>query len=205
VLPGGSTIWIRNHVDASIHLSAYGRHPGDQRSYWPDDRERHSCQHSTALSKCNLTVHRVSSRNCEHNQYRRRPGSDGRCLAFADWWLDSSLRFAVRHILRSSGGSDPVFSVRVFPKMADLRLIRLFRHCHGGKCTLARSSARLFHSNIVKQCCLLDRRRRNIWHDNQSISFFLAGVSRGGRNQKREGEKAARKIAGTRSGCYTTH
>ena len=75
-------------MDATVHVSPNGRHPGDQRSYWPDNGERHSCQHSTALPECDFTVHRVSSRSCEHNQYRRRPGSDGRCLTPSDWRPD---------------------------------------------------------------------------------------------------------------------
>ena len=87
------------------------------------------------------------------------------------------------------------------PEMADFRPIRLFRNCNCGKSPLGRSSARLFHSHTVKQCRLLDGRRCNFWNDYQSISFFLAGISRGGRNQKREGEKAVGEIAGARTRC----
>ena len=88
-----------------------------------------------------------------------------------------------------------------FLKWLTFALFAYFGTAIAVKVPWARSGAGLFHSHTVKQCRLLDGRRCDLWNDYQSLSFFLAGVSRGRRNQKREGEKAVGEIAGTRTRC----
>src|ERR1017187_3793921 len=120
------TIRFQHHLDASIYVSAYGRHPGDQRPHRTNHRAGDRCESTPTLSELAAAKHcRVGVDREYHQYWSRSRGHGGRSYP-AHW---RSTDYVHRFICRSMcppSSFHRLLEVRLGVKVAHTRPVRLF-------------------------------------------------------------------------------
>src|SRR5674476_328009 len=76
---------LQHHLDASIYVSAYGRHPGDQRPHWTNYRTGDRGKSTRTLSELAAAEHCRAGAGREHHQYWSRSRGHGGRSYPAHW------------------------------------------------------------------------------------------------------------------------